>query len=86
MKMPKYKVETTKIDYCIEEEDIWYVDEDKVEDEIKRLKAELPQHLALEIECDEEDLEEIACNEISEKTGWLIYGFSYEIKEVSINA
>lgn len=94
--MPKYKVETTKIDYCVEEEDVmdsitvrpeyttsWY---DAIDKKIEEIKRDLPQRITFEIECDEEDLDDMVCDAISNETCWLINSFSYEIKEVKLNA
>ena len=91
--MVKYfRVKTTHIDYCIEEEDVMEdicedasIEEDSeefydaIDAEIKRIKSELPQHLELEIECEEEDLDDMVCDAISEETGWLVNGFTYDI-------
>jgi len=94
--MPKYKVETTHIDYCVQEEDVmdlvnvrpeyttaWY---DAIDKKIEEIKQNLPQHLILEIECDEEDLDDMVCDAIGNETFWLVNSFSYEIKEVNHNA
>ena len=91
--MVKYfRVKTTHIDYCVEEEDVCdeiandlEIEEDSEEyydaihNEIKRIKETLPQELILEIECEEEDLDDMVCDAISEETGWLVNGFSYDI-------
>ena len=90
----KYKVKTKNIDYCIEQEDVcWQFDNqadleedseeyyDAIDAEIVRLKKTLPQNLELEIECDPEDLDDMVCDAISEETGWLVNGFSYDIIE-----
>ena len=89
-----YKVKTTKIDYCVEPEDVcWQFDNqaDLEEDseeyyeaihaKIKRIKDSLPQVLVLEIECDPEDLDDMVGDAISEETGWLVNHFEYEIIE-----
>lgn len=90
-----YKVKTTHIDYCVEEEDICEtfeemhpeveVDSDEyweaIDTEINRLKNNLPQTLELEIECEEEDLDDEVGEAISEETGWLVNGFTYNIIE-----
>lgn len=80
-----YKIKTTQIEYCVEADDLWFLDE--VEDftdedfdrEIKRIKSELPQELELEITCEPEDLEDCIADAISEEVGWLVEYFSYEI-------
>lgn len=83
--MKYYKVKTTKIDYCVEEEDVCdeiandpEIEEDSEEyydvihNEINWIKETLPQVLVLEIECDSEDLDDMVGDAISEETGWLI--------------
>lgn len=90
--MNYYKVKTTSIDYCVEEEDVcWQFDNDpEIEEdseeyydaiaaEIRKIKASLPQTLELEIECEPEDLGDEVCEAISEETGWLVNDFSFEI-------
>lgn len=93
--MSCYKVKTTSVDYCVEEEDICEtfeeqhpeveVDSDEyweaIDAEVARLKNSLPQTLELEIECDPEDLDDMVCDAISEETGWLINSFTYDILE-----
>ena len=93
--MSYYKVKTTSVDYCVEEEDICEtfeeqhpeveVDSDEyweaIDAEVTRLKNSLPQTLELEIECDPEDLDDMVCDAISEETGWLINSFTYNILE-----
>ena len=90
--MQKFRIRTRFIDYCVEEQDVCSkfdndvtIEENSEEyyqaiaDEIARIKAELPQKMEFTVECDREDLDEIVCNEISERTGWLIYGFDYDV-------
>ena len=93
--MVKYfRVRTTHIDYCVEEEDVMEdicedasIEEDSeefydaIDAKIKEVKESLPQHLELEIECEEEDLDDMVCDAISEETGWLVNGFAYDIIE-----
>lgn len=93
--MSYYKVKTTSVDYCVEEEDICEtfeeqhpeveVDSDEyweaVDTEVIRLKNSLPQTLELEIECDPEDLDDMVCDAISEETGWLVNSFAYDVLE-----
>ncbi len=90
-----FKVKTTKIDYCIEEEDVCSqfdndpeIEEDSEEyyeaihAEIKRLKEILPQEITLEIDCDADDLEDEVVEEVTEKYGWLINSVDYIILSV----
>lgn len=87
-----YRIKVTSIDYCIEEEDVcWQFDnqvdleEDSeeyyraIEQEIEKIKEGLPQTLELEIECEEEDLDDMVCDAVSEETGWLNNSVTYEI-------
>lgn len=90
-----FKVKTTNIDYYITYEDINFdpwdscfnTDDDmeeverKADEEIAKIKDNLPQELELEIECDPEDLDDMVCDAISEETGWLVNSFDYEIVE-----
>ena len=79
--MPTYKVETTQIDYCVEDEDVCdYVNEDQIDAEIERIKSSLPQRLELEIECEPEDLDDMVCDAIGEETGWLVNSFDYKFE------
>ena len=84
-----WKLKCYNIDYCVEEEDVidsvavrpqyttsWY---DAIEEKIEEIKADLPKEVIIEIECDEEDLEDVAVDALSEETGWLINSFDYEI-------
>lgn len=80
-----YKIKTNQIEYCVEGDDLWFLDdaEDLTDEgfdrEIKRIKSELPQELELEITCEPEDLEDCIADVISEEVGWLVESFSYEI-------
>jgi hypothetical protein len=80
-----YQIKTTSIDYCVEAEDLWFLDD--VEDltdedfdrEIERIKNELPQEVELEITCEPEDLEDEIADAIAEEIGWLVNNFGYDI-------
>jgi hypothetical protein len=90
-----YRIKTTHIDYSVGYEDINFdqwdscfnTEEDmdkaerKADEEIKKIKDSLPQELILEIECEPEDLDDMVGDAISEETGWLVEGFSYDIIE-----
>ncbi len=88
--MNYYKVKIIGIDYAIGYEDLDFdpwedcfniIDEEeaerKADEAIKKIKDSLPQELFFDIECEPEDLDDLVCNAISEKTGWLINGFTY---------
>jgi hypothetical protein len=82
--MTKYQIKVTSVDYCVEDEDVIdYVSEDptdeEIENKIAEIKATLPQELELEIECEEEDLDDIIADTISEETGWLNNSFTYDV-------
>lgn len=86
-----YRIKITKVDYCVEEEDVidlvnvrpeystaWY---DAIDKKIEEIKSTLPQQFRFDVDCDdEEDLEDIICDNISDETGWLVN--SFEWKEV----
>lgn len=90
-----YKVKTTSIDYSVGYEDLNFdpwdtcfnTDNDmeeaerKADEEIAKIKDGLPQEIELEVECDPEDLDDMVCDAISEETGWLVNGFTYDILE-----
>ena len=82
--MKEYQIKVTSVDYCVEDEDVIdYVSEDptdeEIENKIAEIKATLPQELDLEIECDEEDLDDIIADTISEETGWFNNSFTYDV-------
>lgn len=80
-----FKIRVKGIDYCIEDEDVddskdhneeWY------EKKIQETLDKLPTTVDIEVDGLEEDLDELIPDAVSEKTGWLIYGYeSYEILE-----
>ena len=81
--MKRVTINVLDIDYCVEWDDI--LDPDNVTPE--DVKESLPKSLDLIIEYDpeEEELEELICDKISDETGWLVYGYSYEvIKEENV--
>lgn len=89
----EYKIKVTSVDYNITYEDINFDpfdsvfnsadDMDEVErradEEIAKIKLELPQELHLIITCEPEDLEDEIADAISEETGWLNNSFTYDI-------
>lgn len=89
--MKLYTVKTTKIKYCIEEEDLEFdefenhgmdiddYDEETIEEMIEEVQSQLPQELEFDIECDPDELEDIICESISDDTGYLVDWFKYEI-------
>ena len=83
-----YIVNVDSINYAIEDEDICEYVEDlptieeqnKEADRIrKNILSKLPQQLVLEITCEKEDLEDMVINEVTEMSGWLIYGCTYHV-------
>lgn len=88
----KFKVRAYDIDYSVEEEDVcqefdndtelepdseeYY---DAIHKRIAQIKSELPQDMLFSINCEPEDLEEEITDAISNETGWLIVGYSYDI-------
>ena len=90
--MKTYKVRVYDIDYCVEDEDVCEeVDNDVTIEEdseeyyeainkrIDQIKSELPQDMLFNIECEKEDLEDEISTAIGNETGWLVYGYSYDI-------
>lgn len=86
-----FRIRTTSIDYCVEEEDVCEkicedasIEEDSEEfydaihAEIGKVKDGLPQHLELEVDCEPEGLDDAVADAICKKTGWLVNGFAYE--------
>ena len=70
------KVKVTNIDYAIEEEDL--LDGETIEE----IKADLPKELTFDIrkeDWEDEDPDELISDCIGEETGWLVYGFDYDI-------
>lgn len=68
-----FKVRVYNIDYDIKEED---VDDDL---SIEYVRSLLPNELELEVECLEDDLEDMLVDAISDETGWLVNSYKYEI-------
>lgn len=52
-----------------------------IEQAIETTRDELPQELEFEIDCQEDELEDIICDWISSETGWFINYFEYIILE-----
>ena len=91
--MKEYQIKVTSVDYYITYEDINFDPFDSVfnseddmdeaerqaDEEIAKIKSELPQELDLEITCEPEDLEDEIADAISDETGWLNNSFTYDI-------
>ena len=81
--LKKYKVKVNSVDYCVTEEDVidYVSDDEDIDDKIKEIKSDLPQELVLVItsNCAPEYVEDEIADTISEKTGWLINSFTYDI-------
>ena len=89
----KYKVRAYDIDYSVEDEDVCAeFDNDPeletdseeyyeaVHNKVKQILNDLPREMVLTVECDEEeDLEEEITDTITESSGWLIIGYSYDV-------
>ena len=74
-----FKVRVYDIDYCLEDEEDSEEYYEAINKRIAQIKSELPQDMIFTIECEKEDLEDMACDAISEETGWLVNSFSYDI-------
>ena len=91
--LKEYKIKVTSVDYDVTYDDIDYnllnaffnagdtVEEveKQADEEIERIKSELPQELHLIITCEPEDLDDEIADAISEETGWLNNSFTYDI-------
>jgi hypothetical protein len=91
--MKKYQIKVTSVDYYVTYEDIEFdpydtafeddetiaENERKADQMIEDIKNSLPQELDLVIEAEEEDLDDIIADTISEETGWLNNSFTYDI-------
>lgn len=60
-------------DFDDEDLDSWY------ELKIEEIRATLPKEVIIEVEADEEDLEDVTVDTLSEETGWLINSYDYTI-------
>ena len=90
-----FKVKVTDIDYDVSWEDVSNTVEEKfpnisydsdefdelVEEEIEKIKADLPHELIIEVTCAKDDLEEYIADEITDRTDWLVNDYSYKILE-----
>ena len=87
------KIFVTKIDYCIDYSDTLINEEDYAlysdyakacDDEINKIEDELPAELTFDVSkstYENEDMDELLADKISEVTGWLVNGFHYEVLE-----
>lgn len=83
----EFTVKVHDIDYCIELEDLESngfdtenMSDEEIDAAIQKIRDTLSDELTLEVECTEEDLEDVVCDAISEETGWLINSFDYDIE------
>ena len=85
-----WKLKCYNIDYDVSWEDVESncdvptdLDDDDLDEwydlKVEEIKATLPKEVIIEVECDEEDLEDVAVDALSEETGWLINSYDYEI-------
>ena len=94
----KYHINACKIDYSVTDEDVCTeIDNDPtiVEDSeeyydaiqkrISEIKSQLPTRMSFDIEADSVyELNELVCDYITEKTGWLINGFKFHYKAIPV--
>lgn len=88
----KYHINAYDIDYCVEAQDLDYLwpenqdwDDDDYDKKIAEIKSKLPSRMSFDIDCDDvNDLEDLVCDYITEKSGWLINGFNYRYKKVPV--
>ena len=85
-----WKLKCYNIDYDVSWEDVESncevptdLDDDDLDEwydlKVEEIKASLPKEVIIEVECDEEDLEDVAVDALSEETGWLINSYDYVI-------
>lgn len=78
-----YHIQVPRVWYSVEPEDVDYLgtdDEEEVAKEIERIKGSLPQFFSFTIETDDEDeLEQMIADKITEETGWFVESFEYKI-------
>ena len=84
--MKRYTVKVTDVDYEVTEEDImefvpemYENDQDFIDDMVLNVKYGINQNFILDIECEPDELDELVCDEITHKSGWLVNTFNYEI-------
>lgn len=91
--MKRYTVQVNDVDYEVTEQDVMdYIpefhqdDQDFIDDMVFNVKYGINQKFVLEIECEPDELDELVCDEITHKSGWLVNTFNYEIlKEEDID-
>ncbi len=80
-----YKVKAYDIDYEVTAEDVddgTDLTDSELEARIKAVKESLPKELVFEIDAkNEEELEELLVDEISNETNWLVRGYQFMIIE-----
>ena len=81
-----FTVRCYNIDYCIELEDLesngFDIDnmtDEEIEAAKQKIRSTLPEELTLDVECTEEDLEDVVVDVLSDETGWLINSYDYAI-------
>ena len=94
----KYHIEVLDVVYSVTDEDVCSeIDNDPtivknseeyysaIQNKIAEIKNQLPTRMSFDIECDNiYDLEDLVCDYITEKTGWLVYVFNYHYKKVPV--
>lgn len=82
----EFTVRCYNIDYCIEFEDleangfdVENMTDEEIEAAKQKIRDTLPDELTLDVECTEEDLEDVVVDALSEETGWLINSYQYDI-------
>ncbi len=81
MKESLYKIKVKSVDYSITEEDVddGKLDEQSIQARIFDIKSHLPQEMILQVVAEEDCLDDVVCDEITNKTKWLINSFEYEV-------
>ena len=76
-----FEIETTKINYLIDEDDVLHLvkDREEAKRKVEELKKSLPQHIKLNVICDPDDLYDEVEDALSYKVKWPFEDFEYEI-------
>ena len=56
-----------------------HFDQEIIDNKIREIEENLPSELMIELETLDGDIEDLLSDAISDRTGWLIYSFNYEL-------
>lgn len=77
------KFQITNIDWCIDKDELIDIIEESEDSNplttARNLLKQLPEEMEIEVTFDKnEDVDDIICDELSNKTGWLVNSFNYK--------